>query len=224
LNEACGAWLKEACGAWSCIRLAVGGVSISMSTSDMPLTRRLLLQRAGAVTTALAAMTAFPLAVQAAQSLVLDMWFRGRTHAVGRFRNSLTGEERKLAVDLVGRWDGRRLALFEDFFYADGERDQKTWFFERTAPGRYIGTREDVIAPAEVTTPQPDTVRFAYTADLKLPSGTRRLSFDDTLTLRPDGTVFNRATVTWGILPVGDVELVFRKGRLPAALRLSGGA
>ncbi len=173
--------------------------------------------------TALAATAAFPNLAQAVQGLVLHVWFRGRTHAVGRFRNNLTGEERKLAVDLVGRWDGRRLALFEDFFYADGERDQKTWFFERTGPGRYIGTREDVIAPADVTTPQPDTVRFAYTADLKLPSGTRRLSFDDTLTLRPDGTVFNRATVAWGFLPVGDVELVFRKGPLPAALRRSGG-
>jgi hypothetical protein len=158
------------------------------------------------------------------QSLVLHRWFAGATHAVGRFRNGLTGEERRLAVDLRGRWDGRVLSLFEDFFYADGERDQKTWFFERVGEGRYRGTREDVIAPADVTTPEPDTVRFAYTADLKLPSGTRRLSFDDTLTLRPDGTVFNKAYVSWLLLPVGDVELVFRKGRLPARLRRSGGA
>jgi hypothetical protein len=168
---------------------------------------------------------ATPTRAAAPPRLVLHEWFRGPTHAIGRFRNNLTGEERKLAVDLRGRWNGRTLALFEDFFYADGERDQKTWFFERVGEGRYIGTREDVIAPADVTTPQPDTVRFAYTADLKLPSGsTRRLSFDDTLTLRSDGTVFNKAYVAWGFLPVGDVELVFFKGRLPARLKRSGGA
>jgi hypothetical protein len=155
--------------------------------------------------------------------LVLHEWFRGPTHAVGRFRNGFSGEERRLAVDLFGRWDGRTLSLFEDFFYADGERDQKTWLFEKTGPGRYIGTREDVVAPADVTTPAPDTVRFGYTADLKLPSGVTRLSFDDTLTLRRDGTVLNVATV-YRFIVVGDVELVFRKGPLPARLKRTGGA
>jgi hypothetical protein len=160
----------------------------------------------------------------AAPGLVLHEWFRGRTHAVGRFRNTFTGSERKLAVDLIGRWNGKVLSLFEDFFYADGERDQKTWFFERTGFGTYTGTREDVVTPAMVTTPQPDTVRFGYTADLKLPSGVQRLDFDDTLTLRADGTVFNRATVSRFFIPLGDVELVFFKGRLPARLKRSGGA
>lgn len=156
--------------------------------------------------------------------LVLHEWFSGPTHAVGRFRNYFSGAERKLAVDLRGRWNGKVLSLFEDFFYADGERDQKTWFFERTGEGSYIGTREDVVTPAQVTTPQPDTVRFGYTADLKLPSGVMRLDFDDTLTLRADGTVFNRATVSRFLIPLGDVELVFYKGRLPAKLKRSGGA
>lgn len=160
----------------------------------------------------------------AAPQLVLHDWFRGPTHAVGRFRNYFTGAERRLAVDLRGTWNGKVLALFEDFFYADGERDQKTWFFERTGPGTYIGTREDVVTPAQVTTPDPVTVRFGYTADLKLPSGVTRLDFDDTLTLRPDGTVFNRATVSRFLIPLGDVELVFYKGRLPARLKRTGSA
>ncbi len=173
---------------------------------------------------ALALAPSFARQASAALGLVLHEWFRGPTHAVGRFRNNFTGEERRLAVDLRGRWDGRTLSLFEDFFYADGERDQKTWFFERIGEGRYIGTRDDVVSPADVTTPQPDTVRFGYTADLKLPSGVTRLSFDDTLQLRPDGTVFNKAYVSRLFIPVGDVELVFRKGRLPARLKRSGGA
>ncbi|MCU0883670.1 MAG: DUF3833 domain-containing protein [Beijerinckiaceae bacterium] len=172
----------------------------------------------------LAALAGGGAAEAAGQRLVLHEWFRGPTHAVGRFRNNFTGEERKLAVDLRGRWNGRVLALFEDFFYADGERDQKTWFFERTGEGRYIGTREDVVAPAMVTTPAPDTVRFGYTADLKLASGVQRLDFDDTLTLRADGTVFNKAYVSRFFIPLGDVELVFHKGRLPTRLKRTGGA
>jgi hypothetical protein len=173
---------------------------------------------------ALTASASLSVRASASQRLVLHEWFRGPTHAVGRFRNSFTGAERKLAVDLRGRWNGKVLSLFEDFFYADGERDQKTWFFERTGNGTYTGTREDVITPAMVTTPQPDTVRFGYTADLKLPSGVTRLDFDDILMLRPDGTVFNRATVSRFLIPLGDVELVFFKGRLPPRLKRSGGA
>lgn len=192
----------------------------------MPSTRRRpMLDRRALLLGAAAAAASLPAAAAQPRRLVLHEWFRGPTHAVGRFRNSITGEERRLAVDLVGRWNGRTLSLFEDFFYADGERDQKTWFFERTGEGRYIGTREDVITPADVTTPAPDTVRFGYVADLKLPGGSvRRLSFDDTLTLRPDNTVFNKAHVWWSIIPVGDVELIFHKGRLPARLKRSGGA
>ncbi len=172
---------------------------------------------------ALAALPALP--ARAAQPrFVLHEWFQGRTHAVGGFVNRFTGEERRLAVDLIGRWDGRRLSLFEDFFYADGERDQKTWIFERLGEGRYRGTREDVVTPADVTTPAPDRVEFGYVADLKLPSGVTRLSFQDTLTLRPDGTVLNVATVYRFFIPVGDVTLVFRRGRLPAHLKRSGGA
>ena len=170
------------------------------------------------------ASPSFARSPSAAPVLVLHQWFAGPTYAVGRFRNNFSGEERKLAVDLMGRWNGKTLSLFEDFFYADGERNQKTWFFERVGEGRYIGTRDDVVSPADVTTPEPDTVRFGYTADLKLPSGVTRLSFDDTLQLRPDGTVFNKAYVSRLFIPVGDVELVFRKGKLPPRLKRSGGA
>lgn len=174
-----------------------------------------------------AALAVSPLASAVAAApprLVLHEWFQGRTHAVGAFLNRFTGEERRLAVDLIGRWNGRRLTLFEDFFYADGERDQKTWVFERTGPETYRGTREDVVVPAEVTSPAPDTVVFGYTADLQLPSGITRLGFQDKLVLRPDGTVLNTATVSRFFIPVGDVTLVFRRGRLPARLKRSGGA
>lgn len=196
-----------------------------MTTSGQkrrPLDRRQLVMGAG--TAAMAA--SWPdAAIARERTLVLHEWFAGPTHAIGRFRNTIDGSERLLAVDLRGRWNGRTLSLFEDFFYDDGERDQKTWVYERVAENRYRGMREDVVAPADVYSPTPDTVRFAYTADLKLPSGSvRRLNFDDTLTLRPDNTVFNRAEVAWYLIPVGNVELVFRKGRLPARYRRKGWA
>ncbi len=194
-----------------------------MSRQD-PLTRRALLAGASAAGSLLALPSLAASHRAGPGEFILDEWFRGPTWALGRFKNGFDGTQRKLAVDLFGRWNGKALSLFEDFFYADGERDQKTWVFTRTGNGTYDGQRNDVVTPAPVSRPANDRVRFGYTADLKLPSGsTARLSFDDTLVLRPDGTVLNTALVYRFFITVGDTELVFRKGRMPARYRAKGG-
>jgi hypothetical protein len=156
--------------------------------------------------------------------LVLEEWLRGRTHAVGRFTNALSGAVRPLAVDFVGRWDGRVFTFDERFFYADGERDRKIWRFAKIDDDNYAGTRPDVTTPAPVTRESDQTLRIRYSADIATGSSTTNLTFDDRLTLRPDDTILNVATVSKLFLVVGSVELVFRKGPLPARLMRTGGA
>jgi hypothetical protein len=112
-------------------------------------------------------------------------------------------------VKLNGRWDGKTLTLFEDFYYADGERDQKTWRFTKTGPGTYIGRREDLIGTAKVFTNPQGQVRLQYTAKV----GSQNLSFDDTLALQPNGIVLNTANVSYLFLTVGQVELQFTRTR-----------
>jgi hypothetical protein len=149
-----------------------------------------------------------------AKPLVLEDWFRGPTTARGFFVNTLTGARRDLVVDLNGTWNRKTqtFTLDERFFYADGERDRKIWTFTRTGPGTYIGRRADVVGTAKVFTDSAGRVRLQYTATL----GGRNVDFDDTLALRPDGTVLNTATVSYYILTVGKVELVFNRGRRAA--------
>lgn len=148
---------------------------------------------------------------RAAEPFTLEGYFTGRTVATGTFR-AINGVRRDFAVDLDGRWDRRRqtLTLVETFRYADGERDRKTWVFRKTAPGRYVGTREDVIGATDVAIAG-DTARFAYDVNLD-PKGTPNVvRFNDTMTLRPDGTVLNTARVTkWG-LPVASTRVEFRR-------------
>lgn len=150
-----------------------------------------------------------------AKPLILETWFRGRTTARGFFVNTIDGSRRDLVVDLVGTWNKRTqtLTLVEDFFYADGERDKKTWYFTKTGPGTYVGKREDVIGEAKVFTDTSGRIRLQYKAMV----GGRALSFDDTLALRPDGTVLNTADVSYLFLTVGRVELVFNRGGRKAA-------
>lgn len=145
-------------------------------------------------------------AATAAPPLVLEQFFPGRTVGEGVFTNSWTGSERRFSVVIEGSWDGRTLTLVEDFAYADGEKDRKTWRLERTAPGVYAGTREDVAGQARAWT-EGKVVRLEYSVML----GGWTVDFADVLALNDDGALINRATVgKWG-LRVGRVELVLRR-------------
>lgn len=145
-----------------------------------------------------------------ARPLVLEDAFRGRLVGEGRFVSRIGLAPRGVTVDMAGSWDGRVLTLVEDFVYSDGERDRLTWRFTRIAPGRYAGTREDVIGEADVRQ-DGDAVRLSYEANVKSGSGRQRVRFEDVLYLRADGTIMNVAVVSVLGVPVGDVELVIRK-------------
>lgn len=144
--------------------------------------------------------------------LVLEEWFQGRSTGSGRFEIPLAGVTRDFTLTARGTWDGRVLTLVEDFVFADGERDRKTWRFTRTAPGRYVGTREDVVGTAEVFQ-DGDAVRLRYLLTIPGRNGgtPTTLGFDDIMYLRPDGVLINEATVTWFGLPIGSTRVEFRR-------------
>lgn len=138
--------------------------------------------------------------------LVMETFFAGNTEGEGLFLNSWTGDERRFHVVIAGVWDGDVLTLVEDFDYADGKKDRKTWRLKRTAPGAFVGTREDVVGQARVWT-EGRIVRLEYVVKL----GGWTVEFADALALRDDGSLINKAIVgKWGVR-VGRVELVLRR-------------
>jgi hypothetical protein len=137
--------------------------------------------------------------------LVLVSFFAGRTVGDGRFVNSWTRSQRRFQVMIDGTWDGRVLALSESYFYDDGRRERKSWRLERTAPGAFTGTYDDVIGSASIWSEDQD-VRARY----KLKLAGIALDVDETMALRDDGSVIDKARVTkWGV-PVGRLEVVMR--------------
>lgn len=141
-----------------------------------------------------------------AAPLKLESFFAGRTEGEGFFRNSWIGGERRFRVVIDGHWDGEILTLIEDFAFADGETDRKTWRFHRRSSSTYVGTREDVVGEA-MAWRDGKAVRLAYSVEL----GGWIVGFMDVLGLRADGSLVNRATVgKWGVR-LARVELVLRK-------------
>ena len=144
-----------------------------------------------------------------AASLSLERYFKGATVATGSF-TAINGVKRTFTVNLNGKWDGRTLVLVEDFRYADGERDRKTWRFRKIAENRYTGTREDVVGETTVTI-RGDTATFTYLVDIPASGKAMRVRFHDRMVLKPDGTLVNNALVTKWALPVAWTKVVFHR-------------
>ncbi|SMC46201.1 DUF3833 family protein [Rhizobium sp. RU36D] len=144
-----------------------------------------------------------------AKEFTFESYFAGKTKAVGSF-SAINGVKRKFSVDLTGTWDGRMLTLREDFVFDDGTRDRKTWRFVKTGPGRYSGTREDVIGETKVTI-EGDTAKFTYLVYLDSAKQANKVRFYDTMVLRKDGTVLNTAWVTKFGLPVAKTTVEFSR-------------
>lgn len=145
-----------------------------------------------------------------AQDTVMERFFRGKTTATGSF-SAINGVNRTFDVTLTGRVKGDTLSLREDFVYADGERDRKTWRFVRTGPQTYRGTREDVIGTTTVRV-EGQTARFTYLVDLDPGPKQNIVRFYDKLVFARDGrTVANTATVWKSIFPVARVRVDFKR-------------
>jgi hypothetical protein len=143
-----------------------------------------------------------------AAPLILEDYFRRPAVAVGSFRSTLDGTKRDITVQFRGTWDAKRrtLILDERIAFSDGERQRKTWRLTRTGPRTYVGTREDVVGEARGFIDDKGRVRLRYRAVV----GGRTVSFDDLLTLQPDCTIRNIASVSWYFVPVGEVDLHIR--------------
>jgi hypothetical protein len=146
-----------------------------------------------------------------APAFTLEGFFRGVTVGSGAFTSGIAGVNRPLTVITRGRWDGRTLTLREEFFFADMEKDVKTWRFTKVAPGVYEGTREDVIGKASVRQVG-NTVQLTYSADVRGKDGSvTRLDFADTIAPIDRRRVLNKAVVSKFGVPIGDVTLTFFK-------------
>jgi hypothetical protein len=138
--------------------------------------------------------------------LVLESFFAGRTIGDGSFVNSWTKSERRFQVVIDGTWDGNVLVLSEVYAYDNGLCERKSWRLLQISTGVFTGTYDDTIGPASIWS-EGSSVRLQY----KLRLAGIALDFDETMSLRNDGSVIDKARVTkWGV-PVGRLQVVMRR-------------
>lgn len=153
--------------------------------------------------------------------LVLEEFFAGQTRAWGIFEDRFGNLRRQFKVDIEGTWDGQTLTLVEDFFYADGEIDQRIWTLTKTGENTYEGTADDVTGIARGQTAG-NAFTWSYNLDLEVGGRTWNVHFEDWMFLQEDGTMVNRAYVSkWGF-QVGSATIFFQKDDAAPDVQQSG--
>ena len=145
------------------------------------------------------------------EAFVLERDLIGRTVATGSF-SAIDGTHREFIAYINGTWDGKAVTLIEDFEFADGEKERKTWVLTKLENGDWSGTREDVIGTARG---YQDGKAFRLEYDMALPDDEgnpgRKLRFKDVIVNSTNGVIINNATVgLWGFR-VATVKLLIRR-------------
>ena len=138
--------------------------------------------------------------------LVLEEFFSAPVRVEGFFVNLWSRSRLGIGIDITPAWDGCVLSLDEHFLFSDGRADHKIWRLEKTGPGTYNGSREDMIGTGRVWT-EGNLVRLNYVLLMVGMS----FRFDETMSLGEDGILIARSTIRKWRIPIGRVELRMRR-------------
>jgi hypothetical protein len=149
------------------------------------------------------------LAMNTRKALVED-YFHGRTRAWGVFEDRFGKVRRHITIDLVGRRDGDAIIVDEDFHYADGETEQRTWDIRQVAAGVYEGRTQEIdgIARGQMVG---NAIHWKYKFNLLVGKQRRTVTFREWMEFQDGGKVLHRAYLSkWGVR-LGTVTLVYQK-------------
>ena len=142
----------------------------------------------------------------------LREYFSGDVQAWGIVQDRSGDVIRRFDIDIVGSWQGDQGTLVEDFFYYDGETQQRIWRITDLGNGQYQGQADDLLntANGEIFG---NAGRWRYTMNLPVgdKGSTIRLAFDDWMWAMNDGVLMNRSYLKkWGVT-VAQVTIFMKK-------------
>lgn len=138
--------------------------------------------------------------------LKLEEFFQGELVAYGTVQDYSDDVIQRFRVEMVGSWDGNKGTLEEDFYYADGSTQQRTWHLTKTGPNTYEGRASDVEGVAVGTTAG-NALNWQYTLNVEVDGETMALSLDDWMYLVDEENMINRTEMSKFGVPVGEITL-----------------
>lgn len=144
----------------------------------------------------------------------LSEYFNGTVDAYGIFTDRSGNVQKRFTVLLVAKWsvvDGKKTGILDESFeYSDGSKQKRIWTLTETAPGKYIGTADDVIGEA-VGESAGNALNWAYTLALPVDKSIYHVKFNDWMYLVTPKVMINKAKMSKFGIDLGEVTLSFYK-------------
>lgn len=142
--------------------------------------------------------------------LKLEEFFNGELVAYGTVQDYSGKVIQRFKADLVGTWDGNEGVLDEQFYYADGTRQERIWYITKTGENSYEGRASDVEGVAAGTTAG-NVLNWTYTLIIERNGEPFAVTLDDWLYLVDENNMINRTQMKKFGLPVGEITLYIGK-------------
>ncbi len=143
-------------------------------------------------------------------SFELDKFFNGNTTGWGIVQDRSGSVTRRFVVEIVGKFNGDKGTLDEQFKWSNGDTEERIWRLEKVSDDQWIGYADDVVGKAIGKTAG-NALKWEYTLSLKLDEGSINVKFDDWMYLVDEKVLMNKAKFSKFGLFLGEVTLAFIK-------------
>ncbi|NRA43086.1 MAG: DUF3833 domain-containing protein [Pseudomonadales bacterium] len=145
--------------------------------------------------------------------IILPEFFNGKLVAHGMVKNRSGEMIRYFSADIDGSCNPQQCALDEQFYFNDGELQQRQWLLKKAKDesGEYwIATANDVIGEHKLRTAG-NAIAMQYVLRLQLDDGEIDINVDDRMYLIAPNRLINESTFTKFGFEVGSVSLMIEK-------------
>lgn len=137
-------------------------------------------------------------------------YFNGSIKAWGIVQDWRGRVVRQFDVKMMGTWEGDIGTLKEQFFYYDGQTQERTWTIKKLDNGVYEGTALDILEKA-FGKEKGNAAQWSYTMDLEVGKNVFRIKFDDWMWKMNDGVLINRSYLKKFGITVAELTIFMKK-------------
>ena len=142
--------------------------------------------------------------------MTIEKYFEGSVKAWGILQDRKGKVTRQFKADMFGSFENNILTLKEDFYWTDGEKQQRIWKIKKIDENNYEGSAPDVVGIARGFQ-YGNAFKFEYNLMVPFKGKNIKISFDDWIFKQDEEVAINRATLTKFGFKVGELTVFFKK-------------
>lgn len=137
-------------------------------------------------------------------------YFNGSLTAWGMVQDYAGKQVRRFCVEIDASWNDNQGTLEEQFYYHDGEQQQRTWTITLAPNGEVTGTADDVIGVAKGKSTG-NAFNWHYQLKVPIDNSTYEFSMDDWMFQLDENRLFNRTYMKKFGITVAEISIFFDK-------------